>query len=356
LIGEDGRVQWAAEGPTAAADAAPAVIPATIAWTAEPAHEANAPHAALSPLAESAVAGDPEGTQAGRTTLYLPLRVSDRMIGMLTLDRTDPHHAYLPEEVAHADYFARRAAVAIDNARLHQRLRDADRRKDEFLAMLAHELRNPLGSLRNASHLLRLASTDPDRVQWCQALVERQVVYLSRLAEDLLDVSRITRGQLRLDCERIDLRDVAGRAVETTGPFLKERRHQLTTNLPDEPVFLEADATRLEQVLVNLLINAGRYTDPGGQITVVVERHEQGVVVRVRDNGVGIDGDALPRIFDLFMQADAASRHARSGLGLGLSLVRSLVEMHGGQVSAHSAGPGQGSEFMVYLPLGSPSE
>jgi PAS domain S-box-containing protein len=234
-----------------------------------------------------------------------------------------------------------------------QELAAEDRRKDEFLAMLAHELRNPLAAISNAGEVLDQGAPDP-RTRDLVAVIGRQIRHLSRLVDDLLDVSRFTRGRIELRKRPVELRPIVEGAVETTRPMFERRGHQLTVSIPGEPVWLEADATRIEQVLANLLNNAAKFTEPGGRIDLSVEAHpgESGeAVLRVRDNGAGIAADLLPRIFDLFVQEDRSLARSHGGLGIGLTLVRSLVERHGGRVEAHSAGPGRGSEFVVRLPV-----
>lgn len=228
----------------------------------------------------------------------------------------------------------------------------ADRRKDEFLATLAHELRNPLGAIRNAVDLLQRERGLTTAGQRAQALIERQARRMTQLVDDLLDVSRIRSGHLYLQRERIDLLAIVRNAVETLEPEVTERRQRLTTVLPQSPVWLRADPRRLEQVFENLLANASRYTDAEGELAVFVHARKDQVIVRFRDSGIGIAPDALPHLFDLFTQADAAAPCSRPGLGIGLALVRSLVALHGGRVTAASAGLGQGSEFTVRLPLG----
>jgi signal transduction histidine kinase len=229
-------------------------------------------------------------------------------------------------------------------------LATANRRKDEFLAMLGHELRNPLAAIHNGIHLLSHQMQDTPAPQKITAMIERQVRRMGQLVNDVLDVSRITHGRLHLQRERIDLRDVVSNAIQTLESDIKKRNHRLTTALPDAPVWLQADPGRLEQVFVNLLANASKYTDAGGELAVSVHAREGQAVVRVRDSGIGIAPEVLPHLFDLFRQADEAARHSQSGLGIGLALVRNLVESHGGNVIAASAGPGQGSEFTVRLP------
>ena len=232
----------------------------------------------------------------------------------------------------------------------HQGLREENRRKDEFLAMLAHELRNPLAPIQNAVAVLQHIDSDDERLIFARGIVGRQVNHLSRLVDDLLDVSRITLGKVKLQKERIDLAAIVARAVETSRPAIEARRHHLTLSLPSQPVPLEADPTRLAQVIGNLLLNAAKYTEEGGKIVLSAEKTESEVVMRVRDTGMGISAELLPRVFDLFIQGDRSLARAEGGLGIGLSLVRRLVEMHGGAVNAYSDGLGQGSEFVVRLP------
>ena len=226
----------------------------------------------------------------------------------------------------------------------------ANRRKDEFLATLSHELRSPLASIQNAVRLLTTQAGEASTRQGAQALIERQVQRMTRLVDDLLEVSWISHGRLRLRRERIDLRVVVNNAIETLQPDIKERNHRLSAALPDFPVWLQGDPWRLEQVFVNLLANASKYTDAGGELAVWMHTREGQAVVRIRDSGIGIAPDALPRIFDLFRQTDEADGRSRSGLGIGLALVRNLVESHGGRVVAASAGLRKGSEFTVRLP------
>jgi signal transduction histidine kinase len=249
------------------------------------------------------------------------------------------------------------AAVALENAHLVHELREADRRKDEFLAMLAHELRNPLAPIRNALEILRLRGQDRrSAVREAWNMVERQTEQLSRLVDDLLDVARITRGKINLERHPLDVSEVVRRAVETSRPVIEARRHHLEVHLPPYPVWVEGDLTRLAQVVLNLLNNAAKYTEEGGRITLTVEApppgegHPGEVVLRVRDTGVGIPAEMLPKVFDLFTQADRTLDRAQGGLGIGLTLVRRLVEMHGGRVRAYSEGPGKGTEMVVRLP------
>ncbi len=232
-------------------------------------------------------------------------------------------------------------------------LKEADQRKDEFLAMLAHELRNPLAPILTSLELFRLTGLSDARLLQAREIMQRQVKYMVRLIDDLLDLTRIVRGKLELRRTVFDVGQVVTQAVQTVRPLFESQEHRLSVELPAEPVYLEADEARVVQVLVNLLGNAGKYTERGGQIHLTVGREGEEAVLRVRDNGVGIEADMLGRIFDLFTQVGRSLDRAQGGLGIGLTLVRQLVELHGGRVSAHSEGPGQGSEFVVRLPVAS---
>jgi PAS domain S-box-containing protein len=235
-------------------------------------------------------------------------------------------------------------------------LREADRRKDEFLAMLAHELRNPLAPIRNALHLMEMAGANEAFARQARQMIERQVEQLVRLVDDLLDVSRITRGKINLQKQRVDLATLVARAVESSQPLIDARKHRLEIAMPKAPLVVEGDPVRLVQVLLNLLNNAAKYTPEGGQIWLTAELasrdgQQPEAVLRVRDTGMGIPRNMLPKVFDLFTQVDRSRDRAEGGLGIGLTLVHRLVELHGGTVEACSEGPGQGSEFIVRLPL-----
>jgi len=234
-------------------------------------------------------------------------------------------------------------------------LRVADRRKDEFLAMLAHELRNPLAPIRNAAQVLKLKNhSDPD-VQWSRDVIERQVAQMSLLLDDLLDLSRISHNRLELRLERVDLRAVLKTAIETSRPLIDTGGHELTVVIPSHRIDLEADPVRLAQVFANLLNNSAKYSAGAGHIRLAAERHGEEVVVTVSDDGIGITADALPHIWDIFTQARPALNQSRSGLGIGLSLVKGLVALHGGEVAVESEGAGRGSTFTVRLPVAAPA-
>jgi signal transduction histidine kinase/CheY-like chemotaxis protein len=236
----------------------------------------------------------------------------------------------------------------VEQARAGQALREADRRKDDFLATLAHELRNPLAPIRSSLDILRMTAQPDEQV--CEML-DRQVSHMVRLVDDLMEVSRITRGKIELRMEPVDLRASILSAVEISQPLIDSGHHQLRLAIPAERLTVHADPIRLTQVFSNLLNNAATHTDAGGRITVAVRREGEAVAISVRDNGSGITADRLPRIFEMFAQFDGLHRGNQAGLGIGLTLVRSLVGMHGGSVAAHSEGLGKGSEFIVTLPL-----
>ncbi|HEX5761190.1 MAG TPA: PAS domain S-box protein [Thermoanaerobaculia bacterium] len=229
-------------------------------------------------------------------------------------------------------------------------LREADRRKDEFLALLAHELRNPLAPLRNGLQVMRLAAGDARAVAKSQDMMDRQLSHMVRLIDDLLDVSRISRNKMELRRSRVLLADVVSSAVETARPALEAAGHELTVSLPPEPVHLDADLTRLAQVFGNLLHNSAKYTEPGGHVRLAATREGDQVRVTVQDDGIGIPASALPNLFDMFSQVDRSTERSTGGLGIGLALVKGLVEMHGGTVEAASPGEGEGSTFTVKLP------
>jgi PAS domain S-box-containing protein len=235
--------------------------------------------------------------------------------------------------------------------RAETQLAEANRRKDEFLAMLGHELRNPLAPITNSLHALRAEQPSSPIAQEAIAVIDRQSKRLTRLVDDLLDVSRITTGKIHVRKERVDLHTIINHAVETTGHLVESRKLELTICLPTESIWLEADPARMEQVMSNLICNAAKYTEPGGHIWVTAERQGPEAIVSIKDTGIGILREMLPNIFDLFVQGDRSLDRAQGGLGIGLTLVKALVQMHEGRVEAHSPGVGKGTEFIVRLPV-----
>jgi len=253
-------------------------------------------------------------------------------------------------------YEVRNTLLELTNAHaaLHaqsERLRDSDRRKDEFLATLAHELRNPLAPIRNALQIIQIAGNNGPAVEQARAMMERQLGQMVRLIDDLLDVSRISRGKFELRKERIELAAAIKSAIDTAQPLIDAAGHQLMMSGSPGPVYLDADPVRLAQVFSNLLNNAAKYMERGGKIWLTVTPADGEVVVSVRDTGIGIPADALPGIFDMFSQVDHSLEKAQGGLGIGLMLVKQLLEMHGGRIEAKSEGSGKGSEFIAHLPV-----
>jgi signal transduction histidine kinase len=279
-----------------------------------------------------------------------PLLAGDRLLGTLSF-ASHTRDEFDPDEVAFMETVCHYATVAYERLRLVNELKEADRRKDEFLATLAHELRNPLAPVRNAVQVLRLKGPDDPELRWGRDVIDRQVEHLTRLIDDLMDISRITRNKLELRKQRVELAEVITGAVESSRPAVEQCGHELTVTLPPQPIYLNGDLVRLAQVFQNLLTNAVKYTERGGQIWLTAERQGGDAVVRVKDTGVGIPGEKLPRLFEMFFQVDRTLERSQGGLGIGLSLVRRLVELHGGRVDARSEGVGKGSEFIVRLPV-----
>ena len=234
---------------------------------------------------------------------------------------------------------------------VEQALQDTDRKKDDFIATLAHELRNPLAPIRNAVEVLRRTGEEGRHVAWCRDVIERQVRQMAHLLDDLLDVSRMTRGRFHVRREPLDLASLVDHAIEIAQPLIDASRHTLTVTLPPEAVDLEGDLTRLAQVVSNLLINAAKYTAPGGRIGLTAQRVGDTLVLKVRDNGIGIAAEQMPHVFEMFGQVESALERSQGGLGIGLALAKGLVELHGGEIGAHSDGTGKGSEFTVRLPV-----
>jgi signal transduction histidine kinase/ActR/RegA family two-component response regulator len=300
-------------------------------------------------------ARDPEHLQILRklgmtSVMIVPLRARGQTLGAVSLIAAESRRRFGPADLALAEEVGRRAGLAADNARLYGEMVEADRRKDEFIALLAHELRNPLAPLRNGLQVIRLAAGDAGAIAQARGMMDRQLGHMVRLIDDLLDVSRISQSKMELRRSRVLLTDVVSSAVETARPAIQEAGHELAVALPPEPIFLDADLTRLAQVFSNLLTNSAKYTERGGRIWISAERRGGDVVVSVRDTGIGIPSDALPRIFDMFSQVDRSIERSTGGLGIGLALVKGLVEMHEGTVTATSEGQGKGSTFTVKLP------
>ncbi len=308
--------------------------------------------------------GMPPGHLPVRSYLAVPVKSrSGEVFGGLFLGHPDA--ARFNERVERlVEGVAAQAAIAVDNARLYEsaqaqlatreraeaNLRDSDRRKDEFLATLAHELRNPLAPIRQAVTISKSATATREQKAWSHEVITRQVQHMSLLLDDLLDISRITRGTLELRRQHTDLAAIVDAAVETARPALDAKRHQLMVNLPRASVPLDVDALRLSQVLSNLLTNAARYTDPDGHVRIAGEVIGGEVLIRVIDNGMGIAPESMPDIFRMFARARNVDDPSDGGLGIGLALSRGLVELHGGRLEAHSEGLGRGSEFVVRLP------
>ncbi len=310
-------------------------------------------------LAEVALDDDELGLLrklGARSYIGVPIAVRGQMLGALTFLSGRGSRRYAERDLSIAKDLASRVAIAIENARLYARLKEADRRKDEFLATLAHELRNPLAPIRNGLQLLRLSGGNGVPGEKARAMMERQLDQMVRLVDDLMDVSRINQGKIELRKERIDLAAVLTTAIETSRPLIEAMGHQLEVVLPEQALEVEADLTRLAQVFSNLLNNASKYSERGGHITLIAERQGSDALVTVRDKGIGIAADQLPRIFEMFSQVKSALERSQGGLGIGLSLVKQLLEMHGGRIEARSDGPGRGSEFIVRLPACSASQ
>jgi signal transduction histidine kinase/DNA-binding response OmpR family regulator len=299
-----------------------------------------------------AVAYPPGTTSTGllRTAVVLPLRARGRTLAALMLARTDLGKPFTSFDISLAEDLVGRAAVALDNSRLFHEVQEADRNKNEFLAMLAHELRNPLAPICNAVYLLRSASAAMPSVGWAVDMIDRQTQQLVRLVDDLLDVSRITRGKIQLQFAVVNVAELLERAVETSRPIIDAKKHELTVDAPTA-LWARIDPARVAQILSNLLNNAAKYTEPGGRIWLTAERDGNDLLFRARDTGIGIAPEMLPKVFELFTQADRSLDRSQGGLGVGLTLVRRLVELHGGTAAVSSAGLNQGSEFLIRLPV-----
>lgn len=292
-----------------------------------------------------------EGDQAAA---ICPLLAGGRARGALIL--LAPYELMDSSRMALAREVVSRASIAMENARLYTAVQEADRRKNEFLAMLAHELRNPLAPIRNAVHIMQGGDVTQHTMNWARDVIGRQADHMARLIDDLLDVSRIVQGKVVVKPERLSLAALVERSVEASSPRVTSRDQVLHVELPQEPVVLNGDSVRLAQVLSNLINNASKFSGPHGHITLAATYANGEVKISVKDEGAGIDPAFLPHIFDLFAQADQSLDRAQGGLGIGLTLVKHLVELHGGRVSARSGGVGQGTEIVVRLPAQIASE
>jgi signal transduction histidine kinase len=280
----------------------------------------------------------------------VPRLQDGKLAAILYLHRPVPYR-WRDGDIAIAEDVAHRTGDALTRAFAERELIEANHRKDEFLAMLGHELRNPLAPICSAAQMLKIVTPGDGRFQQAVDVINRQSKHLTALVDDLLDVSRVTKGLVDLNKSEVDIRAVIDSAVEQTRPLFEARRHALTVEHGPPSHTVIGDRTRLVQAISNLLNNAGKYTPPAGAISLSVAVSARRVTVEVRDNGVGIDSDLLPRVFDLFTQAQRTPDRAQGGLGIGLALVKTIVTLHGGEISAYSAGRGAGSKFIMSLPL-----
>jgi signal transduction histidine kinase/DNA-binding response OmpR family regulator len=285
--------------------------------------------------------------------VLLPLSARGRTLGVLTLGRKGDKPGFHGGDLALAEDLAGRAATAMDNARLYQNIQEGDRRKNEFLAMLAHELRNPLAPIRNAVQVLRMLGLQEPLLVQARDMIDRQVTHMARLIDDLLDMSRLSRGKILLKLERVDLVEVVRAAGEDYRRLLEANGLKVKVTLPDAPIPVHGDPVRLSQVMGNILHNANKFTDTGGEVLITLLRDEakQSAVLRIRDTGIGMEAEMLARAFETFSQADSSLERSRGGLGLGLALVKGLIDLHGGTVRAHSEGPGKGTEVTITVPI-----
>jgi signal transduction histidine kinase/DNA-binding response OmpR family regulator len=290
----------------------------------------------------------PTSSRSGPRGIVLPLEVYGQQLGALAVVMDESGRRFAEADLDIVRDVASRTAIALDNRRLYRALSDRDRRKDEFLAMLSHELRNPLGAITTAAHVLSFFKTDDERVTHARAVVERQAQHLSRMVDDLLEVSRVTAGRITLTRGPVDLRAALDGVLDALR--IAGRLDARTLVIEGQGVVVDGDAERLDQVLTNLLINAAKYTEAGGTITVRIEGDQEYGIVTVIDDGIGMSPDLVARVFDLFVQGSRTPDRTGGGLGIGLTLVQKLVEMQGGSVEAHSDGVGRGSRFVIRLP------
>jgi signal transduction histidine kinase len=302
------------------------------------------------PAETVANAPDLDENRQWSSVIVIPLVARDVPLGAIVCCLQGARRQFEPADVALLENLGSRAATALDNAQLFQAIRDGERRKDEFLAMLGHELRNPLAAITNAGELTKLLDLSDSSFSETLEVIRQQASLMKRLVDDLLDVSRITSGRVQLQKSLVNVGEILAHVAESNRSSYASRRHTLHLELPESNVFLAADPFRLEQILTNLLVNAAKYTDPGGEIWFGATPSDEEVVFYVRDTGIGVGPDLLPNVFDLFAQANRSLHRAEGGLGIGLTIVRGLTELHGGRVWAESGGYGRGASFFVGLP------
>ena len=315
--------------------------------------------AAATAMDKGEIAFEPSGASNGgeAAAIAFPLGSRSSAAGVWAISREASGRRFNAAEVTIARSVASRVSMALQNAELYKALERADQQKNEFLSMLAHELRNPLAPIRNGVDLLRLQGHgSSESVGLVTDIIDRQTTHLVKLVDELLDVSRITRGKIRLEFESVNVADVVAAAVETCTPTIEAGEHSLTVCVPDEPLAVYGDRVRLVQVVSNLLTNAAKYTPPTGKIALTVGVEDQEIVLSVRDNGIGVPRHMLDRIFELFTQVERSIDRSQGGLGIGLTLVKRLVELHGGRIGVASEGPGHGTEFTVRLPAAVPED
>lgn len=295
--------------------------------------------------------GEPASAVLAPRVVAIPLRDRESAFGVLLASLSRERSELSPADYHLFESISSRLAIALTNAKLFEEIEFANQQKNRFLSMLAHELRNPLAPIQNAVDLIRLCRLKDENLNAAREVIDRQVSHMVRLVDDLLDVSRITLGKIRLSRGRLDAREVIASALEISGPQIESQRHKLKVDLPDSPIWIEGDAARLSQVMSNLLNNAAKYTPTAGEISLTLRADENEAVFRVADTGVGIPSTMLDRIFDLFTQVENSAGRSGGGLGVGLTLVREIVELHGGRVDVVSEGLGKGSEFWITIPL-----
>jgi signal transduction histidine kinase/DNA-binding response OmpR family regulator len=357
LVQEDGRL-GRAEATHVGTDPADGLVSRALdnsshAWLTALLERARASGKAEVVSCDPPASFDAQGGEPGpafNELLVSPLIAHGRPLGAMALALGAWRGTFDADTLSIATDIAGRAAIALDNALLYHKSQEEDRRKNEFLAMLAHELRNPLAPITNAVHVMQAAEGDPARLKWARDVIGRQLKQMIRLVDDLLDVSRITRGKIELKIEALDVAALIAAAVETSRPNLDALSHTLTVSVPSEPLRVLGDFARVAQILSNLINNAAKYTPSGGRVTVSAAREGGEIVFRVQDTGIGIPAEYLTHIFEPFTQIDRTADRSQGGLGIGLALVRRLTEMQRGSAVAYSAGRNQGSEFVVRLP------